>query len=201
MKNLVFLFSFCVVISSCEKDPSTQTTVRGVVKERNGHRILAGAKVYLVKFTYGTFTTRTVKLDSTISNNQGQYNFTFDYGEGDFRVEAEYPRYFKLIIDADNSKRGYLTLGKSQVSNVELWPIAILKVRFIDLDGDNLGVDVNGIFGGGGWQIREADAIILAGVRGNLEEDIYYFPQPEGVPHQKRVYPSGNDTLYVEIEY
>jgi hypothetical protein len=201
MKNQLYVFVLFLLFASCEKEQSTQTSVRGVVKERNGNRILAGAKVYLVKFTYGTFTNRRVKLDSTISNNQGQYNFTFDYGEGDFRVEAEYPRYFNLIIESDFSKQGFLDLGKSQVSNVELWPIAILKVRFIDLAGDNLGVDINGIFGGGGWQIREPDAIILAGVRGNLEEDIYYFPQPEGVPHQKTVHPSGNDTLYVEIQY
>lgn len=201
MKNLVFLFSFCVIVSSCEKESRTQTTVRGVVKERNGNRILAGAKVFLVKFESTTYTLRTIKMDSSISNSQGEFSFNFDYGEGDFRVEAEYPHYFNLIRHTSKSARNLLTLGKSQVSNVELWPVATAKIRFINTSGNYIGVNVNPVYSGFGWQIREPDATIFTSLRGNIEEDIDYFPKPGGVHHEKIIYPTGNDTLNLEIEY
>jgi len=101
------------------------------VVEKNGTRKLAGAKVYLVEDHQGTYSQTQTYHDSAISGPDGSYSFSFNLGEGEYRVVAQTKNYYPTPL-TDKTNRDLLELGESQTYNIELWAYAWLKLRFIN---------------------------------------------------------------------
>lgn len=200
-----------LIFASCQKEESSQTTVSGVVKARNGEAIIPNARVYLIKQVIKRSRNQIV-MDSTRADENGYYTFSFDYGPapnpGGFRVKAEAPLYYSL--DAKGGTAGepqnYLQVGKTQTHNVELWPHAWLKMRLINQSGA-AGVNINGLFGENRafsvWGIN--DAIAIGRVLGNSENVIGFFVYSQDRSLREvftdSSYCLAHDTAFIEIIY
>ena len=201
-KYLLLLFLSLVIVAGCNKKKKYETSVSGYVVEKNGSRKLAGAKVYLVEDHHSTYNVSQTYHDSTKSGSDGYYSFTFNHGDGDFRVIAEASNYYPIVFEVDRSKRGLLELGESQTYNVELWPYAWLKIRFLNQSGAD-GVTVNSLYGElYGYEIfNEVDVTVVGLGIGNQNNTIAYWVYPERIHRIDTVYPPGLDTTYHEIIY
>ena len=197
--------------ASCNKEQSTQTTVSGVVKARNGEAIIPFAEVYLMRETITRSVAQTI-LDTTIADAQGRYKFDFDYGEGPnsggFRLEAKAPLYytFQAKGGTPGDPRNYLAVGKTQTQNVELWPYAWLKMRFINQSGA-YSVTTNSLFGtnSGFGLFLSQDETVTSICLGNAANRLVYFVTQQrlgpSIGYERTVFCQGHDTAYIEITY
>ncbi len=195
--------------NSCkkEKENEGQTKVHGQILEKGSGKPIAGATVQLIENDYYTYNIEETIVQETLTDADGRYAFEFEADrDEDFKVAAYAPLYYTNNPDGNLGRT--VDNGKTQTQNVELVPYAWLKVRFINQTNAD-GVDVNpfageSIIGGAtsGYQIyNNPDATIIGLVYGNQDNNINYFPQPGGQPHQSTVYASAHDTTYHEITY
>ena len=211
MKNQLFIFMLLLIFASCNKEESSQTTVSGVVKARNGEAIIPNARVYLIKQVIKRSRNQIV-MDSTRADENGYYTFSFDYGPapnpGGFRVKAEAPLYYSL--DAKGGTAGepqnYLQVGKTQTHNVELWPHAWLKMRFINQSGA-YSVTTNSLFGtnSGFGLFLSQDETVTSICLGNADNRLVYFVTQQrlgpSIGNERTVFCQGHDTAHIEITY
>lgn len=136
--------------------------------------------------------------DSATTGPDGFYSFDFNFGDGTFKVIGEAKGYYKPY----HTQVENLKAGEDHSYNLELWPHAWLKVNFVNQSGAD-GVNVNHFYGEVfGYQIyRVPDATVIGRVKGNSENDVNYFPQPEGRHHQATIYCLGLDTTFLQIIY
>jgi len=198
MKTIAMMLCLAAVLTSCEKKKKYETSVSGIVKEKNGTRIIAGAKVYLLKLYDSPYSNSGEKIDSAVTGKDGRYKFTFNEGHERFRVVAYAEDYYT------NGEGGEanVEVGDNQTLNIELWPHAWLKVNFLNQSGAS-GVNVNRFYGEVfGYQIYgQEDATVIGQVLGNDTNDVNYFVYPEGKALQRAVYCSGLDTTFLQIIY
>ena len=197
-KAMMFMALLLIGITSCEKKKKYETSVSGIVKEKNGTRIIADAKVYLLRLYDGPYSNSGEKIDSAVTGKDGQYKFTFNEGHERFRVVGYAENYYT------NGEGGEanVEVGDNQSLNLELWPHAWLKVNFLNQSGAN-GINVNRFYGEiFGYQIyNQNDATVIGQVKGNSINDVNYFVYPEGKALQESIYCPGLDTTFLQIIY
>lgn len=207
MKKIIYYFSLLLiffnlaVFTGCSKEKKYKTSVSGHVKEKNGNRKIAGAKVYLTELKSYTYNTVATFVDSAITDNNGYYKMTTSLPGDDYVIFASAKKYYSQndrYNDVENLQD--IKPGKDQVCNVELWPQAWLKIRFINQSGANF-VNVNRTYGGSDIYVDEPDVTVFALVKGNDTTRLAYFVYPGGEPRSHFIYCPGLDTTYTEIFY
>lgn len=138
---------------ACQKvGPYTvTTTVSGKLTAANSNRVLANAKINLVKVVGVGHTLKDRILDSTRSDALGNYSFTFDESSGAahnrFQIVCYYPDYYSTRDLTGPFPTGrHFELGGVQVYNPQLNPHAWVRIQ-CDLDDTYIRLDINPTFG------------------------------------------------------
>lgn len=203
-KYLLLLVLSFITIASCNNKKKYETSVSGYVTEKYGDRKIAGAKVYLAELHFGTYTTNAAFVDSAETDTNGYYKMTGNLRGKDYVIFASAKNYNPQndrYNDVENLKD--ITSGKDKACNVELWPHAWLKIRFVNQSGAD-ELYVNPIAGTSfGFQISEPDVTVDATTRANDTTTIACFKYTDGNrgSFQEKVYCPGLDTTYTEIFY
>lgn len=160
IKNQLFAFTRLMLVClsmylfvACQKvGPYTvTTTVSGKLTAANSNRVLANAKINLVKVVAVGHTLKDRILDSTRSDALGHYSFTFDESSGEayngFQIVCYYPDYYSTRDLTGPFPTGrHFELGGVQVYNPELHPYAWVKIK-CELDNSVTLLSVNKTFG------------------------------------------------------
>ena len=196
---ILYFLPVLIILSSCGEKKKYRTTISGLVIEKNGSRIVGGSTVYLIENEYHPYNTAETILDSVKTGPSGMYFFDFNHGEGYYKVAAYAENYY--TNNTNGNLRENIITGETQSLNIELWPYAWLKVRFVN-SGSYLGVDVNPYYGEiFGFQIRSPDSTVIGLTKGNTITDINYFTIPGSEHNRKSINCPGLDTTYLEITY
>lgn len=137
LKQIIVFCAFSFILYSCDNSiPSNLLTkVKGKVLDSVKNKYLLNAKVLLYgckSYTYGISCTELI--DSTRTDNNGDFNFTFRTGEGNYGYEVE-------VDETENHTRDYssnlsisIEAGKKNNVIVPARELNYLKIRLNILD-------------------------------------------------------------------